>query len=82
MAPRAIPKTVIPIWTVPMNLTGWSIRSSAERARRLPASASGSRRLRRAVTSAYSAATKTAFPSTSRKIARMRRVSLTSPLAV
>ena len=76
MAPIAIPKTVIPTCTVLMNRTGSSMSRSA-RAR------AGCRvepllsRPRRAVTSAYSAATKTAFPSTSRNTMMMRRRSLT-----
>ena len=43
----------------------------------VPAFAISSRRGRRAVTSAYSAATKMAFPSTSRRMIGMRRKSLT-----
>ena len=65
IAPRAIPKTVIPTWTVEMNRTGSSIVSSAVRAARFPSSARSSSRVRRAVTSAYSAATKIALRSTS-----------------
>ncbi len=77
MAPSMIPKIVMPTCTVLMNRTGSSISLSAVSAARLPPSARGSRRLRRAVTSAYSAATKIAFPSTSRRIATMRPSSLT-----
>ena len=71
-----MPNTVIPICTVLMKPTGFSIRASAACARRLPACASGSSRERRAVTSAYSAATKIAFPSTSSRITRIRSASL------
>ena len=48
-----------------MKRTGSSMSRSAVRAARLPPSARSSSRDRRAVTSAYSAATKTALPSTS-----------------
>ena len=61
----AIPKIVIPTWTVLMNRTGSSMSRSAVRARGCRRARARSRRLRRAVTSAYSAATKKAFPSTS-----------------
>ena len=77
MAPSRIPDTVIPTCTVLMNRTGSSIRRSALRAPTpllLPARSSS--RLRRAVTSAYSAATKIAFPNTSRKMTTTRRVVL------
>ena len=77
MAPSMIPKIVMPTWTVLMNRTGSSISLRAVWAGRLPPSARGSRRLRRAVTSAYSAATKIAFPSTSRRTAMTRKNSLT-----
>jgi hypothetical protein len=72
-APRAIEKAVIPSCTVPMKRTGLSMMRRAMRARRLLLWASSMRRLRRAVTSAYSAATKKAFPSTSRRTARIWR---------
>ena len=55
---------MIPTCTVEMNRTGSSISRSAVRAARFPRSARSSSRVRRAVTSAYSAATKIAFPST------------------
>src|ERR671925_276203 len=50
---------------------------SAIRARRFPCSASSARRVRRAVTSAYSAATKKAFPATSRRTATTLRKTVT-----
>ncbi len=79
-APSRIPKSVIPTWTVLMNRPGSSISDSATRAERLPPSACSSRRVRRAVTSAYSAATNTALPSTRASTARIRRTSLTPGL--
>ena len=80
-APRRMPKTVIPTCTVEMKRTGSSSSLSAVLARRLPRFASSSSRPRRAVTSEYSAATKTAFPSTSRRMTTSRRESLTRPPA-
>ncbi len=59
-----------------MNRTGLSISVSARRADVLPRSASGSSRVLRAVTSAYSAATKIALPRISAKIAAIRAASL------
>ena len=77
MAPSRIAKIVIPTWTVEMNRTGSSMRRSAVFAPRPPRSARSSRRDRRPVTRAYSAATKTAFPSTRRNTMTMRREVLT-----
>ena len=77
IAPRRMLKTVMPTCTVEMKRTGSSSIVSAVLARRFPRLAISSRRGRRAVTSAYSAATKMAFPSTSRRMTRMRRESLT-----
>ena len=76
-APRRIPKTVIPTCTVEMKRTGSSSNRRAVFARRLPRLASSSSRVRRAVTTEYSAATNTAFPSTSRRMMTTRRESLT-----
>ena len=73
----AVPDTVIPTWTVEMKRTGSSMSRSAVRAPSPPRAARSSRRFRRAVTSAYSAATKIAFPSTSRRTIRMRSDVLT-----
>ena len=80
IAPSRIAEIVIPTWTVEMKRTGSSISRSAVRAPRPPRSARSSSRLRRAVTSAYSAVTKIAFPSTRRKTMTMRRGVLTPPL--
>ena len=80
-APRRMPKTVIPTWTVEMKRTGSSRRRSAVLARRFPRLASSSSRVRRAVTSEYSAATNTAFPSTSRRMMTMRRRIAHAPLS-
>ena len=69
-APSRIENSVIPSWTVPMKRTGLSMIRSAMRAPRLPrrpARAGGSGA---PVTSAYSAATKKAFPATSRRTRR------------
>ena len=66
MAPSRIAKIVIPTCTVEMNRTGSSMRRSAVFAPRPPRSARSSRRDRRPVIRAYSAATKTAFPRTRR----------------
>ena len=77
IAPSRIADTVIPTWTVEMNRTGSSISRSAVFAPRPPRAARSSSRLRRPVTSAYSAATKIAFPSTSRNTTTMRRAVLT-----
>ena len=73
MEPIAIPQTVIPTCTVLMNRTGSSIKRSARRA---GSEFICSRRPRRAVTSAYSAATKIAFASTSTSTRVTRRKSL------
>ena len=82
MAPSRIEKIVIPIWTVEMKRTGSSMSRRAIAAERLPSLASSCRRARRAVTSAYSATTKYAFPRTSRSTTRMiRSPSLTPRLA-
>ena len=78
MAPSRIADTVMPTWTVEMKRTGSSIRRSAVRAPRPPRSARSSSLLLRAVTSAYSAATKIAFARTSRKMITMRSGTLIS----
>ncbi len=77
MAPRRIAKIVIPTCTVEMNRTGSSMSRSAVFAPRPPRSARSSSRDRRPVTRAYSAATKIAFPRTSRNTMTMRREVLT-----
>src|SRR6266498_1643100 len=79
-APRAIENAVIPSCTVPMKRAGLSMIRRAMLARRLPVSANSFRRARRAVTSAYSAATKNAFPATIRRTAMSwRRITPRSP---
>ena len=72
MAPTRIAKTVIPSCVALMKRTGSSMRRSATRAPRPPLSARSSSRARRAVMSAYSAATNTALPSTSRSTITIR----------
>ena len=62
---------------VPMKRTGSSMIRRAILARRLPSAASSDRRERLAVTSEYSAATKNAFPATSRRTARISRKTVT-----
>jgi len=63
-----------------MKRTGSSISRSATLAPRFPPFASSCSRVRRAVTSAYSATTKNAFPAMRRNIRKKRRPSLTPRL--
>ena len=77
IAPSRIADTVIPTWTVEMNRPGRPSAGAPCFAPRPPRAARSSSRLRRPVTSAYSAVTKTAFPSTSRNTTTMRRAVLT-----
>jgi hypothetical protein len=79
-APMRMANTVMPSWMTPMKRTGSSIRPSALLAPRLPRAARSSRRARRAVINEYSAATKSALPSTSRSTIRRSRTTVT-PLA-
>jgi hypothetical protein len=77
-APMRMANTVMPSWITPMNRTGSSMRLSALFAPRLPRAARSSRRARRAVINEYSAATKSALPSTSMSTIRRSRKTVTT----
>ncbi len=81
MAPTRIAKIVMPSCVLEMKRTGSSISRSAARAPRLPFAAPSSSRARRAVISAYSAATNTALPRTSSSTTMTRSGTLMPPHA-
>ena len=70
-APSTSEQTVMPSWLTAMTSDMFSIARRVVRANRLPASARGSIWVRRAETSANSAATKNALPSSRKSASRI-----------